>query len=53
MPVGGSGTGVGQFYLPAGVWTDSKDRVFIADMFNGRVVILQYLRGRNAVRNVN
>ena len=45
LPIGGTGGGLGQFYLPAGVWTDHRDRVYIADSFNGRVVILEYLRG--------
>ena len=44
LPIGGTGGGLGQFYLPAGVWTDHRDRVYIADSFNGRVVILQFLR---------
>lgn len=43
LPIGGTGGG-SQFYLPAGVWTDERDRVYIADSFNGRVVILQFLR---------
>lgn len=33
----------GAFYLPSGVWTDSRNRVYIADMFNGRVVVLEEL----------
>ncbi|MCB1504253.1 MAG: hypothetical protein KDJ47_04680 [Hyphomicrobiaceae bacterium] len=33
----------GSFYLPAGVWTDGKHKVYIADMFNGRVVVLEEL----------
>jgi DNA-binding beta-propeller fold protein YncE len=44
LPIGGTGSDVGQFYLPSGVWTDSKNRVYVADMFNGRVVILEYIR---------
>ncbi len=44
LPIGGTGGGLGQFYLPAGVWTDERDRIYIADSFNGRVVILQFLR---------
>ena len=43
LPLGGTGSGVGEFYLPAGAWSDENGRIFIADMFNGRVVILQYL----------
>lgn len=43
LPISGGGADVGRFFLPAGVWTDSRDRVFVADMFNARVVMLQYL----------
>ena len=43
MSIGGNGKEHGQFYLPAGIWTDRRDRVYVADMFNGRVEIFQYL----------
>jgi DNA-binding beta-propeller fold protein YncE len=46
LPIGGTGAEIGQFYLPSGVWSDADDRIYIADMFNGRIVILQYLSGR-------
>lgn len=42
LPIGGSGYEVGQFYLPAGVWAD-KNYIYVADTFNGRVVIFEYL----------
>ena len=45
MPLGGTGKEVGQFYLPAGVWSDRQERIYVADMFNGRVVIFQFLGG--------
>ena len=45
LPIGGSGNGAGQFFLPAGAWTDDGSRLFVADMFNGRVVVLDYLGG--------
>jgi DNA-binding beta-propeller fold protein YncE len=45
MPIGGLGATPGRFYLPAGVWTDGRDRIFVADTFNGRVVVLQFLGG--------
>jgi DNA-binding beta-propeller fold protein YncE len=38
-------TASGRFYLPAGVWVDSRNRVFVADMFNGRVAVFQFLGG--------
>ncbi len=44
LPIGGAGAGIGQFYLPAGVWVDNN-RIYIADMYNSRVVVLQYLGG--------
>jgi DNA-binding beta-propeller fold protein YncE len=43
MAIGGLGRETGKFYLPAGTWVDGRNRVFVADMFNGRVVIFQYL----------
>ena len=45
MPIGGTGKATGRFYLPAGVWVDAKNRVHVADMFNGRVVLFQFLGG--------
>ncbi len=45
LPIGGTGTATGRFYLPAGVWVDARNRVHIADMFNGRVVTFQFLGG--------
>jgi len=44
MPIGGTGNGVGDFYQPGGVWADQHNRIYIADTFNGRVVILQFLK---------
>jgi hypothetical protein len=43
--MGGTGKGTGEFYLPTGVWTDSNDQIYIADMFNGRITVLQFLGG--------
>jgi DNA-binding beta-propeller fold protein YncE len=45
MPIGGTGQATGAFFLPAGVWVDANNRVFVADMFNGRVVVFQFLGG--------
>jgi DNA-binding beta-propeller fold protein YncE len=42
LPIEGSGD-VGSFYLPAGVWTDAKNNVYVADMFNGRIIVLKEL----------
>jgi len=42
LPIGGTGNAIGRFFLPAGVWI-RDDRVYVADTFNGRVMIFQYL----------
>lgn len=47
LPLGGTGANVGQFFLPAGVWVDRNNRVFVADMFNARVMVFQFLGGSN------
>ena len=44
LPIGGTGSGVGQFYQPGGVWIDQRDRIYVADTFNGRIVVLQFLK---------
>jgi DNA-binding beta-propeller fold protein YncE len=43
LPIGGTGNAPGKFYLPSGVWTDSRQRVYVADMFNGRVMVFKEL----------
>lgn len=45
MSLTGSDNEAGHFYLPAGVWVDRRNRVFVADMFNGRVAVFQFLGG--------
>jgi DNA-binding beta-propeller fold protein YncE len=44
LPIGGTGSGVGQFYQPGGVWIDRRDQIYVADTFNGRIVVLQFLK---------
>lgn len=43
LNISGSGLAEDAFRLPSGVWTDRQGRIFIADMFNGRVVVFQFL----------
>ncbi len=43
LVIGEPGTGEGQFSLPSGIFIDKNDRIYVADTFNGRLQILQYL----------
>lgn len=45
MAIGGVGSSPGQFHLPAGVWVDAHNRIFVADTLNGRVSVFQFLGG--------
>jgi len=40
---GSPGTHAGQFQLPAGLYIDHGDRVFVVDSFNRRVQVFQYV----------
>jgi DNA-binding beta-propeller fold protein YncE len=46
MGIGGVGDKPGHFYLPAGVWVDKRNRVFVSDMFNSRISVFQFLGGQ-------
>jgi DNA-binding beta-propeller fold protein YncE len=39
---GGRGQGPGEFQLPAGLFIDHNDRVFVVDSFNRRVQVFHY-----------
>ena len=43
LDINGSGLKDGAFNLPAGVWTDKQGRIFVADMYNGRVVVYKFI----------
>ena len=43
LSVGREGRGPGEFWLPAGIHIDAKGRVWIADSYNQRVQVFQYL----------
>jgi hypothetical protein len=44
MAWGEEGRGPGQFYLPGGLFIDEQDRIWVADTYNRRVQVFQYLR---------
>jgi len=39
---GERGSGAGQFQLPAGMFIDHDDRIFVVDSFNRRIQIFHY-----------
>jgi len=41
---GSGGTGVGQFTLPAGIYIDPRDRIFVADSYNRRIQVFRSRR---------
>lgn len=43
LGINGTGMKDDRFFLPSGVWTDKARHVYVADMFNGRVVVFEYL----------
>jgi hypothetical protein len=38
----------GELQLPSGLWIDSKDRVYLADSYNQRVQIFQYINAKHS-----
>ena len=50
MDFGSRGREPGQFWLPAGIWIDGNDRIYVADSYNGRVQIFQYLKQEGSLR---
>ena len=43
LGIDGAGLPTGKLMLPAGVWLGSDGKVFVADMYNNRVVVFEYL----------
>ena len=46
LAFGGLGAQPGEFWLPAGVAIDRDDRIYVADSYNRRVQIFQYVGAR-------
>jgi hypothetical protein len=44
MFVGAAGSGPGEFLLPAGLFIDGQDRIYVADQGNSRVQVFEYLK---------
>jgi len=43
---GDKGNERGMFWLPAGIFIDRDDRIYVADTFNQRVQVFQFLGGK-------
>ena len=43
LPLGGTGHGAGEFYLPSGIFIDEQDKIYVSDMMNGRISVFQFL----------
>lgn len=44
MSFGNPGNAYGEFWLPSGIFIDSRDRIYVSDSYNKRVQIFQYLK---------
>jgi len=45
LAFGDSGSQPGQFWMPAGIFIDNHDTIYVADTYNRRVQIFRYLKG--------
>ena len=43
MAFGHEGTEPGEFWLPAGIFVDQRNRIYVADSFNKRIQIFELL----------
>ena len=45
LTFGERGVGPGQFWLPGGIFVHGPDRIYVADSYNQRIQIFEYLAG--------
>jgi DNA-binding beta-propeller fold protein YncE len=43
---GKSGLGRGRFWMPSGIFIDSRDYIYVADTYNKRIQIFRHLTNR-------
>jgi sugar lactone lactonase YvrE len=48
---GSKGTHAGEFQLPAGLFIDRDDRLFVVDSYNRRIQVFQYVGAKNAANH--
>ena len=41
---GTQGQGEGEFWMPAGIFVDSSDHIYVADSYNSRVQVFQLIK---------
>ncbi|MCB0316650.1 MAG: 6-bladed beta-propeller, partial [Calditrichaeota bacterium] len=39
------GRGAGEFWLPAGIYIDAANRIYVADTYNSRIQMFQLVEG--------
>jgi DNA-binding beta-propeller fold protein YncE len=44
LTFGGPGRGPGEFWLATGLFIDARDRIYMADSYNSRIQVFQYLK---------
>jgi len=44
--LGEQGRGIGQFWLPVGIYIDGNNHIYVADSFNNRVQVFRYLEDK-------
>ena len=45
LPIGGLGQGIGEFWLPAGIFIGKDDTIYVADAYNQRIQVFRYIGG--------
>jgi hypothetical protein len=45
LGIGRPGDASGEFHLPVGMTMDAQNRLYVADSYNGRIQIFQYIGG--------
>ena len=43
MSFGSRGTAPGQFWLPGGLYIDARDRIYVADAYNHRIQVFEFI----------
>jgi hypothetical protein len=53
LQFGDRGTAPGEFWLPEGAFISKQDRIYVADSFNGRIQVFEFLGGSQPRTHLN